>query len=512
MMLDIIKGLMALVAYLIVAPMLGKFIRKDRARQRWTFSLLVFATSWHINKITFMIGSIEWYRGATKGFEFSILDVLAIALLISGRNKIGRWFAPGAGLYLLYVAMSWLSIFAAPEPSYVCMAGVRFIKAVLVYLAACHFLREEEDLHVLLRAMAFTLIVQALAVLKMKYVNHIYQVNGWFEHQNALAMWAYMCGLPLLAAAMSHLVPQKQARLYCYGFMASGIVVQSSLSRASLVFFAIGSAIILLVSLCQKVTLRKVTFILSLACIGGLGLAFTWDTISARFGEDRNKESSELRVLLVNASKEMLADSAIGQGWNNYALVINKPWRYGDGIDQWTIDRGYTVSRRSEAATRKPLLAPPRRERLPRLLHLYVIPRSDYVVGVPRHHRHMGDDLEHFPFRSNSRARHPVLPQPARTRAHTDEEPLHVAHPARIHRAHRSLAEACEEGAALACGRGGAAVSSSRARGLGMRPSVCLAVRGRGGCAGSSSGGRGNDTAASGNAARRGRAGCQSCA
>ena len=343
MMLDIIKGLMALVAYLIVAPMLGKFIRKDRARQRWTFSLLVFATSWHINKITFMIGSIEWYRGATKGFEFSILDVLAIALLISGRNKIGRWFAPGAGLYLLYVAMSWLSIFAAPEPSYVCMAGVRFIKAVLVYLAACHFLREEEDLHVLLRAMAFTLIVQALAVLKMKYVNHIYQVNGWFEHQNALAMWAYMCGLPLLAAAMSHLVPQKQARLYCYGFMASGIVVQSSLSRASLVFFAIGSAIILLVSLCQKVTLRKVTFILSLACIGGLGLAFTWDTISARFGEDRNKESSELRVLLVNASKEMLADSAIGQGWNNYALVINKPWRYGDGIDQWTIDRGYTV-------------------------------------------------------------------------------------------------------------------------------------------------------------------------
>lgn len=125
MVLDLIKGLMALVAYLVVAPMLRNFIRKDRARQRWTFALLVFATSWHINKITFMIGSIEWYRGATKGFEFSILDVLAIALLIACRNPIGRWFAPGAGLYLLYVGMSWVSIFAAPEPSYVCMAGVR---------------------------------------------------------------------------------------------------------------------------------------------------------------------------------------------------------------------------------------------------------------------------------------------------------------------------------------------------------------------------------------------------
>ena len=39
----------------------------------------------------------------------------------------------------------------------------------------------------------------------------------------------------------------------------------------------------------------------------------------------------------------MLADSAIGLGWNNYALVINKPWPYGDCIDQWTVERGYTV-------------------------------------------------------------------------------------------------------------------------------------------------------------------------
>src|SRR5437667_8781542 len=135
-MLDIIKGLVALIMYLVVAPALGHWLRERRDRQRWVFALLVFATSWHINKITFMIHSIDWYRGATKGFEFSLLDVFAIALLISGRNPIGRWFAPGAALYLLYVGASWVSIFAAPEPLYVWMAGVRFVKAVLVYLAA----------------------------------------------------------------------------------------------------------------------------------------------------------------------------------------------------------------------------------------------------------------------------------------------------------------------------------------------------------------------------------------
>src|SRR5258708_5665527 len=105
-MLDLIKGFLALIAYFAIGPALGFAIRKNRQHQRWVFALLVFATSWHINKITIMLGSIEWYRGATKGFEFSFLDVLSIALLISGRNGIGRWFAPGAGLYLLYVAMS----------------------------------------------------------------------------------------------------------------------------------------------------------------------------------------------------------------------------------------------------------------------------------------------------------------------------------------------------------------------------------------------------------------------
>ena len=342
-MLDLIKGILALILYCVVAPALGHWLRGNRRRQRWAFGMLVFMTSWHINAITYMIDSIQWYRGATKGFEISFLDVVSIALLVSGRNPMGRWFAPGAWLYLLYVAMSWISIFAAPEPLYVSMAGVRFVKAVTVYLAAYHFLREEEDLHVLMRAMAWTLIIQSVVVLKMKYVNHIYQVMGWFEHQNALAMWGYMCGLPLLAVAMSTPTPAKLAKLYGFGYAACGIIVQASLSRASLVFFAIGSVLVMAVSLAERVTARKLTFIGTLGLLAVVGLSLTWATVSARFNEDRNKESSELRVLLIKASKLMLADSAIGLGWNNYALVINPPWPYGDCIDQWTIDRGYTV-------------------------------------------------------------------------------------------------------------------------------------------------------------------------
>ena len=65
-MVDIIKGLLALIMYCVVAPALGAWLKKSRVRQQWAFAILVFATSWHINKITFMVHSIDWYRGERR--------------------------------------------------------------------------------------------------------------------------------------------------------------------------------------------------------------------------------------------------------------------------------------------------------------------------------------------------------------------------------------------------------------------------------------------------------------
>ena len=205
MLSDWVKAPIILFMYCVVAPAIAFYIKDSRQKQRRAFALLVFMTSWQINKITMMLDSIDWYRGATKGFEFGWMDVMAIALLMSSALKKRRpWrrLAPGTLLYLLYIGCSLISIFHAPEKVYTLMAAWRFSKAVLVYVAAFHFLRDEEDLLVFLRTLAMTLIVQMFVVLKMKYKDHIFQVMGWFEHQNALAMWSYMCGFALLAAGL----------------------------------------------------------------------------------------------------------------------------------------------------------------------------------------------------------------------------------------------------------------------------------------------------------------------
>jgi hypothetical protein len=348
--IDYIKLGLGLLAYLGAAPFLGWLVADSRRAQRWLFGLLIFMTSWHINKLTLMVHSIEEYRGATKGFELSMLDVVAGALLIAlGRrpDRTWRWLPPGTFLYLFYVAMSYISIFAAPNALYVNMAAWRFLEQIVIFVAAFNYLRDEEDLRIVLRAVAATLCFQAVVALKMKYVNHIYQVYGWFEHQNAFAMWAYLCGLPLLAVALS---PCRRRDLYwCLaGYAASAIIVEAALARASLMAFIAGTAIVVAWSWWDRITVRRVAIPAVLALVAAVGLLFTLPTLIHRFGESRNKESSELRAMLVKSSKLMLADSPIGIGWNNFAIVINRPYPYGAPIDEWTLSRGMNVNQ-SEA-------------------------------------------------------------------------------------------------------------------------------------------------------------------
>lgn len=341
-MSDWVKLPVALLAYLVLAPALGLWLREHRSWQRWLFALLIFMTSWHINQIIFMVGSVEWYRGHTKGYEVSYLEVLALALLVATGGAKGRGSGWLWGSWLLYVGLSMLSITAAPRPDFVWMCLVKFGKAALLLAAAVAYLRREEELDWALRAVAFTLVVQMVVVLHSKYGQGIYQVRGWFEHQNPLAMWAYMLGLPLLGAALTD-CGRERTRWYALGFAASAVIIQSALSRAALLMFAAGAVGIMVISIATRPTLKKAGFAAALGLLAVVALALSLDTIIKRFNDDGNQASKETREVMNLASKAMLQASPVGIGWNNYALCINAPFPYGDVIDDQTRAKGHKV-------------------------------------------------------------------------------------------------------------------------------------------------------------------------
>jgi hypothetical protein len=344
-MMDILKLLVILGGYLVLAPALGWIMANRPAGRRWGFALLVFMTSWHINKLTLMFQSVEFYRGHTKGYEGSVMTLLALALLWSFRLPQGRgfrWLPPGAGLWLLQCALCTLSVFAAPNASYVWMAAWKFTSAAVIFAAAYHCIEDETDLRWLLRAMTVTLCVQAVVVLKLKYVDGFYQVRGWFEHQNPLAMWAYLLGLPLLAAALGP-GDKRETKWHLAGFIAAAVIIQSSLSRASLAAFAVGVAAVCGLSLWDGINLKRLRMIFGLGAMGALGLLASLNTLISRFKDEGNQASGETRIVMNLASAAMLRESWVGIGWNNFALTINPPYPYGEVIDQWERDRGHRV-------------------------------------------------------------------------------------------------------------------------------------------------------------------------
>src|SRR5690606_34298752 len=53
------------------------------------------------------------------------------------------------------------------------------------------------------------------------------------------------------------------------------------------------------------------------------------------FNDSYNSESLTTREHLNIASSKMLRDYPLGVGWNNYGVMINHPYPYGDHIDDY---------------------------------------------------------------------------------------------------------------------------------------------------------------------------------
>ena len=345
---DLIKLAIVGPLFFMLAPAAGFFLKDRPGWQRVTFGLMCFMTingllapgNWGLT-----IDSIEEYRGHTKGFHFYFNHALAIALIVAKwreDKKSFRWFPPGLGWYLLYCGISMLSLLNAPDTTLGYMAAHKQIFASLLMIATFNTLRTEDDFKFFLRVMVATMIWEFFVCLKMKYLEHMYQVHGTFEHQNPLAMYAVLIGMVFFSVAFGP--PFKGSNWILFGFVACAAIVECTLSRGALVVFALGTVVATGLSLMEKITARRLLLAVCMAVVGALGIILTLDTVISRFHDQGNQASGELREVMKDACREMVHDHALGIGWNNYALVVNPPYRYADIYYDWLRGRNMKVN------------------------------------------------------------------------------------------------------------------------------------------------------------------------
>lgn len=345
-MMDLIKIGTGLVLYLGVGPIWGYLISLDRRLEVATIFGFIFLLGLHIDTTVLMAGSIEWYRGVTKGYEISLIDTAAISLLFCGlvaRDRKFIWLPAGTLIWAFYVFSCSLSLLSALNVNYVLMSILKFSKCWILVYAVCNSIRNEKDVQAYLDAIVLMIVYQLFIVLKMKYIDGYYQVRGLFEHQNPLAMFTYMAVLPLLAAALSRHVSVLRSMVYLLGFGCGAIIIMAALSRAAMALFGVGAVLVVVTGIVLRPSLKRA----GVAALGALGAAFilfmTLDTIIARFSDEGNKASAETREVMNQAAVAMVEDKPFGVGWNNFGKAINHPYPYGDVIDDWNRERGQKV-------------------------------------------------------------------------------------------------------------------------------------------------------------------------
>ena len=343
-MSDFEKMIVVIVGYLIIGPALGVLMVRRPALQRIVFGLIIITGSFKENYRSFFVNSIELYRGHTKGFEFNIMDILAIALLVGlyfDNWKRFRLTPPGVLLWLLFCGLCCISFFNASSDLYAAMALVKWLKAAIIFVAAYNFLRDRKDLDSIFVSCTLALILQAIVCLYYHKMGG-YQIEGWFQHQNSMAIWAYGLGLPVFAAALSSDVKIWRSLFYLCGYGSAALCIVLSVSRGGIGIFAMGSALLMAGSLLRGFTAKR-TAIVALAIIGGcLVTVRSWDTIADRFNNAGGEtEATNLRWILEKMSEEMLDDTKIGVGWNNYNIVNSRPYpRYSRILERWDEAQG----------------------------------------------------------------------------------------------------------------------------------------------------------------------------
>ncbi|MBI2949655.1 MAG: O-antigen ligase family protein [Verrucomicrobia bacterium] len=297
---------------------------------------LVFGTVL-AERISVNFASHYWYRGTVRGFEFSIVDILALSLLLSSvlfprYRDLGRYWPVSLGLMILYFLYAAFSIAVSHPKLFGLFELSKMFRSLIVFLAVAWFVRSERELRILVLALGFAVCFEGMYALKQRFIGGLYRVEGNLDHPNSLSM--YLClAAPVFVATAASTMP-RLLRYFASSCLALSVVmILLTVSRAGIpaFFFIVLGTALFTVSL--RPTLTKCLGVACLAlAMAGL-VASQWQNLVIRFQIERSleeeyfDEQSEGRGHYFLLAKAIVDDQFFGVGLNNWSYWVCK--RYG---------------------------------------------------------------------------------------------------------------------------------------------------------------------------------------
>ncbi len=279
--------------------------------------------------------SCQWYRGTTRGFEFSFVDVLAISLLASAvlRPRPGekRFYWPaGLALMVLFLIYECFSVLISQPKLFGLFEVSKTIRAILVFLAAAFYVRSEKELRILILALGAAVCFEGALAVKEHFLNGVERATGSLDHANSLSMYLCMTG-PVFVAVATARAPL-YLRLLSYVCIALGALsILLTISRAGIPIYAAVMLATTLFCMSWRITLQKVGIALLIVCFVGAIVARSWSTLKDRYGEATIEDEVagdkfENRGQYFRLASTILDERFFGVGLNNWSYHVSKTY------------------------------------------------------------------------------------------------------------------------------------------------------------------------------------------
>ena len=281
------------------------------------------------------IASAYWYRGTTRGFEFTALDVLALGLLLSlvivPRGERPRWFFPASlGLMGLFTCYCLVTTLLAEPAIFGLYEVLKLMRGMVFFLALALYIRTERDLAIIAVALVASVGLQTLVALRERYLLTMYRPGGTLEHPNSLSM--YLCLVTPLLAAGACAPWNAWVRRACWlGVLLAASTMLLTLSRAGLpVFVLTVGATLLLCSSWEITPTRLAGGFLAMVLLGGL-VVNAWPFLVERYGQSTLREEyfdapGESRGYYFRQAGVILDHRPFGVGLNNWSYWVSREY------------------------------------------------------------------------------------------------------------------------------------------------------------------------------------------
>lgn len=292
-----------------------------RAHQREMPKIWLFVglSPFAINAFHLDMSIIDWrlWPGYAKGLQVSLLDIVALAILISlPRARYSVPFRFVAGLYFIAVV---LSIFQAQLPMAAVFYAWQLVRLFVIYVIVARACSDERARMSILTGMAIGLCYEAVLAVWERVGHGVLQAGGSFSHQNFLGLVSEFVTFPLFAL----LLAGKRGWQTTIAPLAGVIIAVLTTSRATVGLYGLGLTLAFVVSSLRKWTTRKAAVlfvgIIAIALISPVALY----SFEKRFAANPEGIEFDERALFNGAAAMILADHPFGIGANNYVVAAN---------------------------------------------------------------------------------------------------------------------------------------------------------------------------------------------